>query len=226
MRGKHSVWVAAGFLMLAGPVAAQKSEKLPTKAVHASASAQSGASLRERVTNYYHDIEQNNKAEAFELVAPESRNDFFNMDYNSLVAFRISAIHYSQDRSTATVDVVRSEKVPPFLQILDLPVKDTWKRIGGQWRIVLPSTHDVATPFGVMHFGGQSDHAASASEPPPIMPNKIDPAQYLDVLKSAMAQSDKSAAPKGAQTPLERPTGAKKPDDSRKENANPPSAHQ
>lgn len=227
MRIGIAVYIAAGCLAVAASGAAQKPPAAPAKApAKAAPVANLEPSLKQRIDGYYRDIQEGKKGDAFQYVAPESRNEFFNMDYNSLVGIRIKGVEYSKDGSTATVDLVRSERVPTFQQVLDLTGKDTWKKVDGQWCLVLNPPRDVQTPFGKMHFGGKAGGAEQQS--PNIqqeMQKKVDPAQYRKALQEVMAGSIKPAAEEKEQKSAKKPASKKKSDESSKEKPDPSIPH-
>lgn len=153
--------------------------------------------VEERVSAYYQAIQQGNQAAAFELVAPESKNDFFNIAYHGLVAFRVVDIQFAEDGNTATVTILRTQKFPGFPQVLDNQVKDTWKKIEGQWYILLPSVKEMDTPFGKMRLGqpGKPPDAAEIEKRMQERRKNADPDQYLKALERAYKEAQKKKPP-------------------------------
>ena len=188
-----SLGIAASFLVFTTANAAQTARRAPARTIEKAApSTAAHQGLRQRVEAYYRDIQENKKSDALELVAPESRNEFFRMDYHSLVSFRMEGVQLGKGGSTATVEMVRSERVPPIMQVLDLPVKDTWKRIHGQWFLVLPNASQTASPFGPMHAVGSAASGTTAQGQLPNQGPRVTPEQALAALQKVMAQQGKT----------------------------------
>jgi hypothetical protein len=162
--------------------------------------------VEERVSAYYQAIQQGNQAAAFELVAPESKNDFFNIAYHGLVAFRVVDIQFAEDPNTATVTILRTQKFAGFPQLLDLQLKDTWKQVEGRWYIVLPSTKEMDTRFGKMRLGqpGKPPDAAEIEKRMQERRKNADPAQYLKALEQAYKEAAKKK-PATKDKPKENP---------------------
>ena len=154
-------------------------------------------SLKERALLFYRTIQKGDRLGAAGLVAPESKNDFLQMNYSSLVEFRILDVHLSDTEDSATVKILRTDKFAGFPQLLDYETIDTWKRVEGQWYMLLPSSEgEVDTPFGKMRFVGQGKDSQAAA-PQGLMPlpqEKVDPEQYLRVLQKAIQDENKKRA--------------------------------
>ncbi len=187
-----SLGIAASFLVLTITSAAQTARRAPARPVHKAAPSAANQALRQRVETYYRYIQEDKKSEALAMVAPESRDKFFNTDYHTLVAFRIKAVQLEKTGATATVEVVRSERIPPFLQALNFPVKDTWRRVNGRWFLVLSKPSENASPFGPMHSAQPSTSGSAAPAQLPNQGPKVTPQQALAALQKAMAKQGKT----------------------------------
>lgn len=234
-----SVCVSLGFLALGASAAAQKPASARAKAPGAKAATAPKAAaakaapavkidpaLKRRIDAYYNAIQENKKGDAFQIVAPDSRNEFFDMDYHTLVGYRVTGVQYADQGSTATVSLMRSERVPPFEQVLDLSGKDTWKKVDGQWCLVLETQREVMTPFGPIHPHPNAGNAAPKDqEVQQQLQKKVDPAAALKALQTAEKQSGAPVTDFGKQDPPKKPASTKKPADSSKEKANPPIPH-
>jgi len=111
----------------------------PVFAAQVPREASPAEALRARVLLYYGTLEKREKTAALELVAPESNNDFVHMNYDGLVDFRVLDVQLSDAGDTATVRVRRTDSFLGFPQLLNHETVDKWKRLDGQWYIVLPS---------------------------------------------------------------------------------------
>jgi hypothetical protein len=94
--------------------------------------------LRARVLLYYGTLQKGAKTNALELVAPESKNDFFQMNYDGLVKFRVLDVQLADAGDAATVRLLRTDHFSNFPAPLDRETVDHWKRIDDQWYILLP----------------------------------------------------------------------------------------
>jgi hypothetical protein len=170
--------------------------------------------LSQRAAAYYKDLVDGESATAFEFVAPQSKNDFFKMHTDGLVAAQILGIELpSEPGGMAKVKVQKSIKPPQFAATLDFQYVETWKQIDGQWYIVLPNFKDTDSPFGAMRFNQQGKNGSGASVPAAATGNvspdlaeiqkkaetnakNADPDQYLMALKRAMDQQAQAQKPK------------------------------
>lgn len=172
--------------------------------------------LRERATLYYRLIQKDKPLGALELVAPDSREDFFHMNYRGVVDFQVLGVELDDAGKMATVNVRRTRKVRVTTQLVDYAIKDKWKLIDGQWYIVLPSTKELETPYGKLRLGEQQT-PRSESEVEKEMKERttnIDPDQYEKALDKAIQRENK------AKTEAKKPD-AKAPETTSGDNPNP-----
>jgi hypothetical protein len=146
--------------------------------------------LKERVAAYYGIVQKGGKVAALNFVAPESKDDFFHMNYDGLIEFRITDVHLSDEAGTATVKIRRTDKFTNFPQLLVWDTTETWRHIDDQWFLVLPSFKEFETPFGKMRPGQQGkDSQALPMEPLVQSPQQsINSEQYLRALAKAAAE--------------------------------------
>jgi hypothetical protein len=150
--------------------------------------------LKECVTAYYRAVQAGNLNAALQLVASESKDDFFHTNYTGLVDFRIADVSVSEKDDAATLSVWLTQKIQNFPQLLDRKVNDTWKLIDGQWCIVLPSTKEIDTPFGKMKTGGQGQATGAQGTGEIIRKREknIDPDQYMIALQKAARKTNEA----------------------------------
>ena len=150
--------------------------------------------LKERVLQYYRLAHKGDGIAALALVAPESKNDFLHMNYDGVVQFRILNVDLSDGGDKATVKILRTDRFSGFPQLLDYEATETWKRIDGQWYILLPSFKEMETPFGKMRFSGGSE-GSQTSKPEEEMfrlrQGNVDPGQYLKGIQKVALEAKK-----------------------------------
>jgi len=160
----------------------------PAFAAQAPAEISPAEALNKRVMLYYGALLKGAKTAALDLVAPESKNDFARMNYAGLNKFRILQVNLSDAGDTAKVLLLRTDSFVGFPQLLDHETSDTWKRINGQWYVVLPAAgqgKELDTPFGKMIFAGRDDSQPQAT-PLPGSQNMVSPEQAMRALQRAM----------------------------------------
>lgn len=156
--------------------------------------------LRARVVVYYGTLEKREKTAVLELVAPESKNDFVRMNYDGLVDFRVLDVQLSDAGDTATVRVRRTDNFLGFPQLLKHDTVDTWKRLDGQWYIVLPGSagkREFDTPFGKVTFAVPGENTQQTTPTIVVLPEPptaVNPEQALRALQKAMVESSKQKA--------------------------------
>jgi len=165
---------------------------VPTKAAQQVTKSQAQPSevpLKNRVTSYYQDILKDDRAAALDMVAPESKNQFFRNRDDGLTDVRIVGYDFDPSGDRANVKVVRVRRVPGFGQPLDLEFEDVWQRIDGQWYLVLPPADEMDTPFGKIKFNTENkpDDATAEAMKQKIQERyrSVDPEQYLRALQKA-----------------------------------------
>lgn len=113
-------------------------------------SAMPKTSLEERANTFYQAVMMGTLGKAFECVAPESREDFFHLHPPKVRAFHIEHIEYLPDGNQAVVGVARTVTFPGFPVPIESSKSESWKKIDGEWYVVLPRTDEFDTPFGKM----------------------------------------------------------------------------
>jgi hypothetical protein len=161
--------------------------------------------VKERTAEYYRDVVADNLEAAHQFVAPESKNDFFHMVYSGLTDFRIGDASLSEKGDEATVIVTWIQKPPQFPGTVNHDVRNTWKRIDGQWYIVLPSPKELQSPFGTMQLGAKDKPSAGATAALEQEIQKrqanVDEDQYLIALQKAQkANAAKAEEKKSSET--------------------------
>jgi len=208
------VWLYAQliFLMCGGVVA---------NAGQTTQEASSPDALKERVLQYYR-LAKGDRVAALALVAPESKNDFFNMSYDGVVEFRILNVDLSDGGDKATVKILRTDRFLRFPQLLDYEITETWKRIDGQWYILLPSFKEMETPFGKMRFSGEGEGSQTQPEAMfRLRQSNVDPGQYLEGLQKVDLEVKKKPEEEKKQEE-EKKSAEKKPEDQAAPKPKPP----
>jgi hypothetical protein len=191
----------------------------PQQTQPASAQVSQDQGLKERATEYYRDLLNGENAAAFAFVAPQSKNEFFKLHAENLIDVRILDVQLADaPGSSATIKVQKSIKPMQFNQNFDFQYVETWKKIDGQWYIVIPKLKDMDSPFGRMFNAGPAPAPSGAKGTSPSTANSsqpgssaapdlaeiqkraasnaknADPDQYLLALKKAMVQAQAQSA--------------------------------
>ncbi len=164
--------------------------------------------LSNRATEYYQHLLKGENAAAFAMVAPESKDQFFKLHNEGLTDARILSIKLAEGSdSSAVIKVQKSVKPLQFNEAFDLQSVDTWKKVDGQWYIVIPDPKETDSPFGRVldahNVSGAGPASASSNSPPDLNEIKrraetntknADADQYLLALKKAMAAQTQAAS--------------------------------
>jgi hypothetical protein len=148
--------------------------------------------LKDRASAYYQALSKGDRMTAYEFVAPESKNDFFALGNLSVTDIRIVGFDVPNGTGDmAKVKIQESAKPQTFHESVDIQLEESWKRIGGNWFIVLPSSKEVESPFGRLSFDKQAaqQSAGQGTTPAP------GPAPNLDEIKRRAQASTKNADP-------------------------------
>jgi hypothetical protein len=98
------------------------------------------SALRSRVTEFFQDLEDSKFIEAFDLVADDTRNFYFNSEKKPLKDFKIVDVKYDPGfaKATVTLDVkrewtfsVQAARAPQV--IAEVPMVTIWKLEKGKW---------------------------------------------------------------------------------------------
>jgi hypothetical protein len=150
--------------------------------------------LKERATAYYQALAKGDKMTAYGFVAPESKNDFFATGNLAPDDIRILGFDMSDGAGDMARVKIQESVTPPLFQApVDFQMEESWKRIDGDWFIVLPSTKDMESPFGKMSFDKQATQKSTAQG---TTANSVqNPAPNLDEIKKRVQKSMKNADP-------------------------------
>ena len=109
--------------------------------------------LRARVKRFYTLIVQRRYRDAERLVAPESRDAYYEQEKPSLKDFAITGIVWSDKGEKADVNLVSLVNLRRVLIgtfDVHLPYASHWELEHGQWMWYVPHISERQTPFGVM----------------------------------------------------------------------------
>ncbi|MEX2304012.1 MAG: hypothetical protein WD733_23910 [Bryobacterales bacterium] len=113
------------------------------------------AALKERVNGFYSTFQQGQFREAEAFVAEESREVYYNAPKTRIFSYEIRSLEFNRDLNEASVLVGVESLSPLSAQPLKQPLQSHWKRIDGEWYMLLKglaSGEDYQTPVGPMHF--------------------------------------------------------------------------
>jgi len=124
---------------------------LPLAALAQEPPAQVDQALRARVTEFFQDFVDSKYAKAFDLVAEQTRDEYFASSKANLKDFKIDEIIYSRDFTRATVNLTVKHlwRVQSQEAIAVVPMSTTWKIENDKWvwyHEVQPGT--FVTPMG------------------------------------------------------------------------------
>lgn len=183
---KHWSIFLLGFVLLLVSGPAKAAQQLSE-----SAAQPTEVPLKERVNAYYHDILKGDRSAALDMVAPESKNQFFHMHDDGVIDVRVVDYDFDPSGERVSVKVVRVRRVPGFHQPLDLQSEDVWQRIDGQWYIVLPRPDEMDTPFGKIKLNPENKpndaEAQAIKQKFEERYRTADPEQYMRALEKAAA---------------------------------------
>jgi hypothetical protein len=150
--------------------------------------------LKARVVSYYTSLQKGQKATALDLVAPESKNEFFNLNNEGLVDFRVLDVQPSDAGERATVRIQRTDSFAGFPQVLKRETVDTWKRIDGQWYVVLPVHNEngvMNTPLGKMYLSAPGQNKQQTTPQAPLPQKQVSPEEAKQALQKAILEANK-----------------------------------
>jgi hypothetical protein len=139
--------------------------------------------LRARITQFYDLHVAGKYRQAEQLIADESKDDFYILSKPDLRSYKIGNIEYSDKFTKAKVVIVGS--MPIMLpmaagKIMDLPFASYWKIEGGTWCWYYNKEAARHTPFGDVK--GTPKPGDTASAPPTVPPA----AEMITALQSAL----------------------------------------
>jgi hypothetical protein len=125
--------------------------------------------LRARVTEFLQYYVEGNFRKAFELVAEDTKDSYFNAPKSPLKTFKIGEVKYSDNFTKAEVSVDASRDNSVFGQIIPSYISEVikFKIEDGKWVWYQIPTGDIVTPMAVTH----TDLAHPGTNPtPPVLP--------------------------------------------------------
>jgi len=151
--------------------------------------------LRARIAGFYQAHVDGKFREAFDLVAEESKDDYFTAQKERYKDYSIMKIEYSENftRAKAVVACGRDLATLGTSFQVKAPIVSHWKLIDGQWYWYKIKTTGAATPFGVMNPGPQAQNAAAVAKRAPMVRSlqKLAIVDKTEVkLKASEASSD------------------------------------
>jgi hypothetical protein len=133
-------------------------------------SADVDRALRARVKAFYDLLVNHQYRKAEELVAPDSREIYYEGDKPRYLKYEVKSIKYSEDFTRA--DVVVTVKLPLIGLILtpiDTDITGVWRLLDGAWYWSLPKIN-VVDHIRAMAGGGPASPGTQAAAIPPLMP--------------------------------------------------------
>ena len=107
--------------------------------------------LRARLKLFYDAYLTGKFRQAYELVAEEDKDDYFDRAKTPYHSYRIGSIQFSDNFSKAKVLLVvnRDFHFQGHTMAVDVPIAEDWKIESGQWVWFLPNKGMRETPFGI-----------------------------------------------------------------------------
>jgi hypothetical protein len=138
--------------------------------------------LRARIRQFYDFHVAARYRQAEQLIAEESKDDFYVLSKPELKSYKIGVIEYSENFTKAKVVIVGA--MPVLLpmaagKIMDMPFASYWKIENGLWCWYYNKVAAMRTPFG----DAKPNEDVHADKAPPAPP---DPQQMLARLQSAL----------------------------------------
>jgi len=142
--------------------------------------------LRARITKFYDFHVAAKFRQAEQLIAEESKDDFYVLSKPELKSFKIGNIEYSENFTKAKVIIVGS--MPVLLpmaggKIMDMPFASYWKTENGVWCWYYNKVASRHTPFGDIKAEPEAksgDHPTSLPAPPVISISSLQSALRID----------------------------------------------
>ena len=151
--------------------------------------------LRARVSEFYQDYVGGKYRQAENLVAPDSKDYYYNSDKPKILSFEIRRIEYSDDftKAKATMLCEMDVMVPGFAgKPLKVPLPSRWKVVDGHWYWYVDQDDLRMTPFGKMNPGQQ---AGSNPDVSAEFRKNSDPAALLGQVQVDKAEVNLKASP-------------------------------
>ena len=148
--------------------------------------------LRARATMFFQYESEGNFRKAYDLVAEDSKDYYFNAPKQKTLSFAIDDIQYTGNFSMATVKATRKQPVTLTGQQVEIPevLTSRWKLEKGEWVWYHDASKDVMTTIlGVIPTGAVPAATADPANPSPI-PKDLS----LEAAKAAAAKISPKAA--------------------------------
>jgi hypothetical protein len=128
--------------------------------------------LRARLKLFYDAYLTGKFRGAYEMVAEEDKDDYFNRAKTPYHSYRFGSIQFSDNFSKAKVMLVvnRDFHFQGHTMAVDVPIAEDWKIESGQWVWYLPNKGVRETPFGIAAPVPPASSAPEGSKPPMNMP--------------------------------------------------------
>jgi hypothetical protein len=172
------------------------------------------AALRERITKFYDAYVTGKFREAYEMVAEDSKEIFFEAEKTRIQQFTIVSIKYSDNftKATAVVACDRDFGSMGTRFKVKAPVGSQWKIENGEWRWFAIRSNEVMTPHGPMRPGPmpKDEELAKLTRAPrvPVLQRMVRPDKSSVRLSSTEVSSAqvtlKSALPGQASLEMDR----------------------
>ena len=147
--------------------------------------------LRARLKTFYDCYLTGKFRIAYELVAEENKDDYFNRAKTPYHSYKIAKIEFSDDYTKAKVLVVvnRDFHIQGHILAADVPLAENWKVESGQWVWYLPDGNMRQMPFG--KDSQVPNSAANASDSTKPRPNVQGDPKSLTAAFNRLAWPDK-----------------------------------
>ena len=172
------------------------------------------AALRARITKFYEAYVAGKFREAYEMVAEDSKEVFFEAEKSRIQQFTIVSIKYSDNftKASAVVACDRDFGAMGTRFKVKVPVGSQWKIENGEWRWFAIHSDEIMTPHGPMRPGPmpKEDEVAKLTRAPrvPVLQRMVRPDRQVVKLSSTKTSTDqillKSALPGGCSLEMDR----------------------
>jgi hypothetical protein len=166
---------------------------LPVMAVAQTPPPEVDQALRERVTAFFQYSVDGDFRKAYDLVAEDTKDYYFNTQKNKIKSFKIDTITFGDDFTTAEVQLTcervwrMSSQFPE--SVIPVPMKTSWKLDGGKWAYHYdPSTAPRLIPLAP----GTQVSASGTNEKAPSLTEAAVAAKAREILQQ-QSNVDKSA---------------------------------
>jgi hypothetical protein len=129
------------------------------------------SALRARVSAFYDLLVKHQYRKAEELIAPESRDIYYEREKPRYLKFEVTSIKYSEDFTRADVVVTAKQPVTGGLILtpMDIALPGIWRLLDGAWYWYIPKMN-VLDLVRSMAGGASAEPDGKAAAAPPAMP--------------------------------------------------------